>query len=503
MTQQKIKSALFSWQLLLLLALMGLFVFFRVYRIEESLLFFNDIGRDYLVLWNWQQTGKPPLLGPQTSALPFNQSAFYFYWLFPFYLLSQGSAYATIVAAIVFYLLFALLGYFLLRKRKKWFWAFLLTFFLVSIQPQQILQGRFVWNPSFVTPCILFASFSFLELIQMQQKKKSWPWYLLWSMTLSLALATAFSYSALPSLLAFGLLAVFMFSWKSNLWRWILALGASLFFVNLPTVFFEFRHHFLLTQMMLERPVSEQPGNVLSAKLQQAAAYAFNLPLNWVIPLLIVASLLTYFFWRKKKMPLQLSESSLLALLAWLSLLITLASPIALQTHYIFGFLPLFLLWFAFLVGENAWTVLLLLPLLFSWLSGKQFDQYFQAAYRSVAQSQECAVRFCATQNQPLFVAVQSNLHPYHNGMEWQYLFASAGCQVKDLTTENQAADLLAVVVDHGAFDLQEDRFNELTQFGPAQEKTRFSCGENLQVELLERSSAATASPEVTENTKQ
>lgn len=490
----------FSWTFLVFLFLVALFIFFRLYRLDQSLLFFNDIGRDYLVLWNWQQTGKPPLLGPQTSALPFNQSALYFYWLFPFYLFLQGSAYATVIAAIVFYLFAALLGYFLLRKRKKWFRAFLITFFLVSIQPQQVLQGRFIWNPSFVTPCILFAAFSFLELLRRQKAGQTWPWYLLWSMTLSLALATAFSYSALPTLLAFGIVALFVFSWRKNLWRWVFALGTSLFFVNLPTVFFELRHHFLLTQMMLERPASEQPGNILADKLVQVAAYAFQLPLNWVILLLGFASLLTIYLWRqRKKQSVSYSETGLIAILAALSVLITLASPIAMQTHYIFGFLPLFLLWFAFLVVEKAWFGLIVLPLLLSWLSAEQLNQYFQPAYRSVAESKACAASFCATQNQPLFVAVQSNLHPYHNGMEWQYLFAAAGCQVRDLTTENQSAQLLAVVVDHGSFDLQEDRFNELTQFGPAFEKETFNCGENLQVELLERFSEANASPSAIE----
>jgi len=73
-----IKKVLF-WILISLLAI--LFVILRLYNINNSLFFINDTGRDMAVLQSWQNTGKIPLLGPQTSALPINQSAIYFYLL--------------------------------------------------------------------------------------------------------------------------------------------------------------------------------------------------------------------------------------------------------------------------------------------------------------------------------------------------------------------------------------------------------------------------------------
>lgn len=73
-----------AWFVLIFILIV--FIFLRVHRIEETLNFQNDIGRDYLVLLEWYQSGKPPLLGPQNSAVPFNQSAFYFYLFFLFLL---------------------------------------------------------------------------------------------------------------------------------------------------------------------------------------------------------------------------------------------------------------------------------------------------------------------------------------------------------------------------------------------------------------------------------
>ncbi|HCC84942.1 MAG TPA: hypothetical protein DEP87_04655, partial [Candidatus Pacebacteria bacterium] len=148
---------LHSWWLVTLGLSLG-FIFLRLFKIETSLLFFNDIGRDFLQLWNWQQTGKPPLLGPQTSAMPFNQSAVYFYLLLPGYLLTRGSLLATIYTGVGVHLILLWSGVWWLRQNQpRWLSKFWLIVGLLILQPEMVTQQRFVWNPSFIAGWTMLA----------------------------------------------------------------------------------------------------------------------------------------------------------------------------------------------------------------------------------------------------------------------------------------------------------------------------------------------------------
>jgi len=137
---------IFFWVILIVSVV--LFVFLRLYKIKSSFLFFNDPGRDLLALYRWQETSKPPLLGPRTSVLPFNQSALYFYLLYPLFLLTNHSLFSTIYTVIIFYLIFLLAGIFFLKKRSRLLEILVIVWFLIAIHPQFILQHRHVWNPS-------------------------------------------------------------------------------------------------------------------------------------------------------------------------------------------------------------------------------------------------------------------------------------------------------------------------------------------------------------------
>ena len=72
-----------------------------------------------LVLWDWNKTGKIPLLGPQTSALPINQSSVYFYILYPGFLLSKAQPISANYTLSFLYVVAFVAGMVLLRKEKK------------------------------------------------------------------------------------------------------------------------------------------------------------------------------------------------------------------------------------------------------------------------------------------------------------------------------------------------------------------------------------------------
>src|SRR5579859_1105498 len=110
MRQHLLRDAVFIF-------LIAFFLFTRLYKLPTSFFYFNDMGRDSLALLDWAQTGKPPLLGPQTSALPFNQGAVYYYLLYPLFRLMQHSPFSAILtSAIVYVVTFSALFYFLRNK---------------------------------------------------------------------------------------------------------------------------------------------------------------------------------------------------------------------------------------------------------------------------------------------------------------------------------------------------------------------------------------------------
>ena len=106
----------------------------------------------------------PPLLGPLTSALPFNQSAVYFYLLYPGYLLFGGHPISSVFTLIIFYLIVFVFLFVFLKKNSNLATSLLITFYLISVHPQFIIQNRFVWNPSFIPPLIFVSIYSFYQL---------------------------------------------------------------------------------------------------------------------------------------------------------------------------------------------------------------------------------------------------------------------------------------------------------------------------------------------------
>ena len=456
------------------IALALLFILTRFYKIDSSLLFFNDIGRDFLALWQWQQTGKPPLLGPQTSALPFNQSAIYFYLLYPFYLLTGHSPYASLIAYSAFYLTGLAIGLYFLRQYPRLEKSLLLVFLLIIVHPEYIKQGRFIWNPSFVTPCILAAFYSLVVYFETKKPSR----YLLPFSAFALALATAFSYSAAPALIAF-LIYIFYRQRKDTL-RYLLYSVISLFLVNLPTFVFELRHGFLLSKMMLFGDKLDQGRNFLNARLLNLSEFSL-VGSHWLWALACLLFLaLAYYLSNKNEKNRFLNASFFLF---FTTLVITILAPVSIHSHYIFGILPLLFLTISFLEARYIYLIGIFFYIIF--MKASLQANYFAPARHSVAELQSCVRDFCASQKEPIFISNQSSHHPYHNAMEFQYFMSEAGCQVKDINTQNGEASTMAVVLDDDVYEHGKTSYNELTLFGQSKEIERFICQEKLEIVIL------------------
>ncbi|MBI2465080.1 hypothetical protein HYV64_02955 [Candidatus Shapirobacteria bacterium] len=456
--------------------LAGLFIFLRFYSLNNSFFFLNDMGRDMLVLQKWHDTGKPPLLGPQTSVMPFNQSAVYFYLLYPGFLLSGGHPISSVYTSAVFYLSFLLAGYYFLHKDKRLLSTFLISFLLLSIHPQYILQGRFVWNPSFVTPLVITSVFAFYLLIQKFTLKK------LLVFSSSTALAISISYSVTPLLLCFFILWLIID--RQHFLKYFIFLIGSLIVLNLPTIFFEIRHNFLLTTSMFTKSPPTISDVVLQQRYYDLARFVFPTNSQNLSTFLLILSILTCLYLvikhRKNTHSLVFISSTLYLLNA----LITMVFPFPIHSHYIFGFTSLI-----FLVISTLPTItsaLIVFLFLYNYLQPAQLETYFQPAPRTYSQMVSCYTSYCHQFKEPTFVSVQSGILPFHNGPDHRYALSRSGCKILDIETQNGASKYMSVIVESSNFDTKTNYY-ELDLFGKHKEINRLNCQPNLEVVTLEK----------------
>ena len=447
------------------------------------------MGRDSLVLLDWQKTDKPPLLGPQTSALPFNQSAFYFYLLYPFFIATHGSPYAALFTIDLYYLFFFTITFiFVLRtKEAKVVRVFLLALGLIVLHPQFILQNRFVWNPSFVGPLIFLSFFVFYFLIHY------FSWKKVVILGFTLALAVSLSYSVAPILIGFGVGCIVFLKKRS------FAIGASLagwlVFFNIPTAIFEVRHHFLLTQMLLHQPKVKQLNIDFSSKVNDLLSHALTTyPPDWqkFLALIFILSIVigSWIYLHRPnhlissdKERKQLFFSSLLIFLVGLGT--TFIFPIPILAHYIFGIVTLGCIVLASLPNKIRIPVVIIFA--FFWTVPIFTQQYFKPAERTVTQMQQCYQKFCSQEKSPIYVSLQSGILPFHNGPEHRYLLRQAGCDVKDIETDVNAANKMAIVVESSQFTFGKTDYAELSAFAPHQESGIVSCQPNLSIVTVTR----------------
>jgi hypothetical protein len=466
---------------LLLLLTVILFVGVRLYQLPDSLLFFGDMGRDFLEFEEWIITGKPPLLGPQTSVLPFNQSAVYFYLMMPLYLLTNKSLYSTILFGIIWYLSFFAIGWWSFRHQKAKLKALLLIGILVSLHPQIIAQSRYLWNPTLALPPIITALFIIDSAIgdRIIERRK------MHAIAALLMLSISFTYSTIPTLIAIGLFLLFWY--RQQIISIITTFITWGLIWNLPTLVFEIRYRFLLTKQLFIRPPLDQGDVSVATKAINLVSHTVSVPaVWWQLGFVIVslgALLMIIDSLKLKKTDLKKQFSAILVIMV---VVLTFVIPIGIASHYIFGILSLVFYWMSTLKPRSQ--MLLVLPLLSLWLLPLIQQQYYTPVPRTVSQLLSCGQAFCDYFKEPLYVSNQSGFLNYHNAPEHKYLMTRFGCQVRSIEIEQSSARYMAVVSDDSVYEHGKTDYYELSLFGPSEEIEVFTCQENLKIHLLERS---------------
>jgi hypothetical protein len=216
----------------LLIAILVLASFLRLFRINELLGFWYDQGRDALVIWDFLHKGKFFLIGPMMGFTGMFRGPWYYWLITPFYFLGRGNP----LYPSVFLILTSVVAIWVLYKVGEG-WGGAKTGLLSATIASVSLVGASRWlsdpTPTFLVSILfVWSLFNFL-------KKKSWALPLaglLVGLSLQFSAATEIFY--IPALLLiFWINRKILPSFK------IIFLSiASFLVVFIPQGMFEFRH---------------------------------------------------------------------------------------------------------------------------------------------------------------------------------------------------------------------------------------------------------------------
>jgi 4-amino-4-deoxy-L-arabinose transferase-like glycosyltransferase len=181
---EKIKKYISQHKVEISLLLLILFVaaFFRIYRISDYMTFLGDEGRDAIVAKNILH-GNFTLLGPRASAGDFFLGPIYYYMMAPFLLMSNYDPVGPAIMVAIFGVATVFLVYYVGLKffNAK---AGLIAASLYAISPLVIAYSRSSWNPN-VMP---FFSIVMLYVLYVSIKKQSRKLFLLVGLLLGIAM---------------------------------------------------------------------------------------------------------------------------------------------------------------------------------------------------------------------------------------------------------------------------------------------------------------------------
>lgn len=235
----------------------------RFHTVRDLMVFTYDQGRDMYVLQEISR-GNLTLIGPTTGLQGVFLGPYYYYFLLPGFILTNGNPFGVVTWQMSVIVLSFIFWYLILRQTLGRWWALVGVIWL-SLTPGAIEQARVIWNPSLVVMTLLP---SIWALFTSRQK----PWLLpvsLFFFGLSWQTELAYTVFLAPAY------AFWMFcytSWPKILTGWLPAslssrlsaaskpytlkiflLSVVAFFLTLgPQALFEIRHDFLITNSMIQ-----------------------------------------------------------------------------------------------------------------------------------------------------------------------------------------------------------------------------------------------------------
>lgn len=207
--------------------------FVHFYRIDHTFIFNNDEARDVQIVKKMIDTGKPVLLGPQTSVGNMYLGPLYYYFMLPALIISKMDPVGPAMMVALFGVGTSLLLFYLGYKRYGVATGLIAGLFY-ALSPVMLHYSRSSWNPNIIP------FFATLILIAWNEKSK-WGWLLL---GVSAGAIFQLHYVGLVMVVLAGLAKL-----RSKP-KWADIFMALLGFVVVTSPFwlFELRHNFVNTQ---------------------------------------------------------------------------------------------------------------------------------------------------------------------------------------------------------------------------------------------------------------
>lgn len=229
---EKITAWLKKNWLLILILVIGAFL--RLYRIGDYMTFLGDEGRDVIIVRRLLVNFDPILIGPGTSIGNMYLGPLYYYMIAPALLLANFSP----VGPAIFV---ALLGiatiYFVYRVAKEWFTprAGLIAALLYAVSPTVIIHSHSSWNPNIMPFFSLLSVYSVWKV----WKEKNYKWLAVLGVSYAVVLQSHYL-----GILLLPAIIIFLFLSRPPT-RYILIVISLFALLMSPLVLFDLRHNFM------------------------------------------------------------------------------------------------------------------------------------------------------------------------------------------------------------------------------------------------------------------
>lgn len=242
----------------LIIVILILATFFRLYRIDATMTFLEDEGRDLLIVHRMIDTGRPVLLGPQTSTGNMYLGPLYYYVITPSLYFSGmnpvgPSIFIALSGVFTTYLIYVY-GKTWLSKTTGY-----LASFAFAILPFAVSVTRSSWNPNLVPLITILLLMVYQQLMTITHSKaKLWALY-----GLLIGVMVQLHYMALIfcGVLSLSLLIKYRANLKTLLLGIVYSLLGAILILS-PFIVFELRNNWVNTRAITRFIEAKEERNI-------------------------------------------------------------------------------------------------------------------------------------------------------------------------------------------------------------------------------------------------
>ncbi len=257
--------AVFRWEALLLILVLAVAAFSRLYKIDQYMTFLGDEGRDVTVVRQILLGQKIALIGPGTSIGNMYLGPLYYYLMLLPLALARFSPVGPAVQIAVFSLATICLLWWLGRQ---WFGRVpaLAVALLYALSPTVIIYSRSSWNPNIMP---------FFALLTMYAIWKVWRFnYWRWLLIVGVSLAFVLNSHYLGLLLTPAIFLYWVLTKKTSVaWRYTLLSTMAFLLLMSPLFIFDLRHNWTNARAMFQFFTDRQ--TTVNLKVYKSLPYLF------------------------------------------------------------------------------------------------------------------------------------------------------------------------------------------------------------------------------------